>query len=120
MSKTFYSIQIDTISDNFEKIGSLLNIQRNENKSYWTYEMVHGDTSLDIKEGTVISHFLNILEGNYSRLLDLGIRGSDITFWITYEYDDQCNMEFHPEDTKRLDENGITLCVSCYQYDDQV
>ena len=115
MSKIFFRIEIDTILDNFEKIDAILNIQRNRNTGYWTYEIVHVDDFLNIKETTVISHFLNILEGKYSQLLKLRIQSSDITFWMVYEYDNECNMEFHPKETKRLGENGITLCVSCYR-----
>ena len=43
MSKIFFRIEIDTILDNFEKIDAILNIQRNRNTGYWTYEIVHVD-----------------------------------------------------------------------------
>jgi hypothetical protein len=115
MSKTFFSLEIDTKPENFEKIDTILKVSRDLSKNYWIYGIVHADAPLEITESTVISHFLNILEGNYSQLLSLGITSTNITIWMVYEYDDQCNMEFHSEDTKRLGDNGITLCVSCYQ-----
>lgn len=31
------------------------------------------------------------------------------------EYDDQCNMEFHPQELKKLSDNEIVLCISCWQ-----
>ena len=118
MSKIFYKLNIDTTPDNLEQINNLLGVKQNKNTGIWTYELIHADTPLAIQEDTVISHFLNIIEGKYDQLLRLGIKRENITLWIIYEYDNECNMEFHSEDTKRLGENGITLCVSCYQYSD--
>jgi hypothetical protein len=53
--------------------------------------------------------------GDYDKLWRIGIRTEDITIWHIYEHDGQCNLEFDPQRMKRLGENGITLCVSCYQ-----
>ena len=61
-----------------------------------------------------INQFLNILETKYSDLEKLNIEREHITFWMIYEYDHQCNMEFDPQRLKRIGENGITLCISCY------
>lgn len=62
-----------------------------------------------------INEFLDLLEGKYDQLLKIGIARDDITVWMLYEYDGQCNMEFLPEQMKRLGANGITLCVSCWE-----
>lgn len=29
--------------------------------------------------------------------------------------DQQCGMEFHPQQIKRLGESGIVMCIDCYQ-----
>jgi hypothetical protein len=57
-----------------------------------------------------------LLEGKYQQLADIGVDVEDITIWKYYEYDNgQCNMEFHPKVTKRLGDNGIVLCISCWE-----
>ena len=61
-----------------------------------------------------INNFLDILENKYEKLEDLGIQRNDISVWLFYEYDSQCNMEFDPLRLKRLGDNGITLCISCW------
>ncbi len=61
-----------------------------------------------------IHHFLDMLEGKYDQLKSMGISKEDISVWLLYEYDNQCNMEFLPDNLKRLGDNGISLCVSCW------
>ena len=62
-----------------------------------------------------IEYFLDLLEGNYEKLSLVGVERDDISIWLLYEYDQQCNMEFLPHNLKRMGENGIVLCVSCWQ-----
>lgn len=62
-----------------------------------------------------IDKFLSILNGHYAELENLGITRSEISIWIYYEYDEQCNLEFSPESMMRLGTEGITLCISCWQ-----
>ena len=62
-----------------------------------------------------INEFLDILEPNISKLEAIGIKRSDILIWKLYGYDQQCNMEFDPQRMKRLGDNGITLCISCWE-----
>lgn len=45
---------------------------------------------------------------NYFKMNELSIK-------IDYEYDEQCNMEFSPNELKKLGENGIILCISCWK-----
>ena len=61
-----------------------------------------------------INNFLDILEPKFNKLADLGVEKNAITFWYLYEYDQQCSMEFHPQEMKRLGESGITLCIDCW------
>ncbi|GGD72897.1 hypothetical protein GCM10011514_41230 [Emticicia aquatilis] len=63
-----------------------------------------------------INHFLNILEPKFQALESLGInrKNKDIVFWYIYEYEHQCNMEFHPEEMIRLGQAGIPLAISCF------
>ena len=59
--------------------------------------------------------FIDIMEDNLLKLENIGISIGMITFWYMYEYEQQCNMEFWPDITKRIGELGITLCVSCWE-----
>lgn len=62
-----------------------------------------------------INNFLDIIEPNYTELTKLGVTKDDILFWLVYEYDQQCAMEFHPQEMKRLGESGIGLNIDCHQ-----
>ena len=44
-----------------------------------------------------------------------GISREDISIWVLYEYEGQCNMEYDPESMKKLGESGILLCISCWE-----
>ena len=80
--------------------------------SIWTYEIeINGKD----KPYDFINNFLDILEPKFEELVKIQIDKDDITFWFLYEYDQQCNMEFNPREMKRLGENEITLCVSCWE-----
>jgi len=93
--------------DDFE-IMKKMGIQEH---SSWTYETIQMD---DDEYYDFINNFLNILEPKFNELENIGIRKSDITFWMLYEYDQQCNLEFNPNRLKRIGENDITLCISCW------
>ena len=79
--------------------------------SSWSYEVItkEKDPYFDF-----INNFLDILESKYVKLAELGVQRGDITIWNYYEYDQQCNMEFDPLRLKRLGDNGITFCISCW------
>ncbi|KOY86522.1 hypothetical protein AD998_10535 [bacterium 336/3] len=62
-----------------------------------------------------INIFLDILEPKFDALEKIGITNKDILFWLIYEYDQQCAMEFHPQEMKRLGELGISLNIDCHE-----
>ncbi|MBX3165339.1 MAG: hypothetical protein KF900_12765 [Bacteroidetes bacterium] len=112
-------IHFDPSVDTFNKLTTILGVQPSDdfadfpNKipSCWTYEVVDDkpDEYFDF-----INIFLDILETKYADLEKLNIKRDDITVWMLYEYDQQCNMEFDPARLKRLGDNGIKLCISCW------
>ncbi|WP_333601322.1 hypothetical protein [Flavobacterium sp.] len=114
--KYFYRLQI-SFSPNKETLSSLNSIlgieylTEDENPSEWWYKVEQNESD---EYFDFINQFLNILETKYSDLEKLNIKRDDITIWMIYEYDDQCNMAFDPQRLKRIGENGITLCISCY------
>lgn len=107
-------------------ISKILGIKPSFHSEDWYLEAFYDDLSIgsleddkNIEEGlepkSHISDFLDLLEGKYQQLAEIGVRREDITVWKYYEYDGQCNMEFHPDETKRLGENGIVLCITCWE-----
>ena len=113
-------IQTDNTADTFNNITYILGWtpkQPGKDKypdacyNVWSY-------SVDIGEADQYFDFINIfldrLEPKFINLEKLGVTKGNITFWLLYEYDQQCNMEFDPQRLKRLGDNGITLCISCW------
>jgi len=113
MSTSYYSIQIYCNTDDYLEINKILGVKSTdlEPSEIWSYEVTVGE---DDKYYDFISEFMDILQGNYEKLEKLGIKRSVISLWLIYEYDEQCNMEFDPMNLKRMGENGIGLCISCY------
>jgi hypothetical protein len=110
--KNYYSLRIN--SNNKEEIFMILGISSNfVNSDIWIYEVIEGeqDPYFDF-----INEFLNILDGKYESLSQIGISREDITIWLIYEYDNQCNLEFDPNLLYRLGKENIRLCISCYQF----
>jgi hypothetical protein len=108
--KRFYSLQICSIAEQIEKITDIIGVS-SSNKLEWKYELIEEESSDCIN---FIDCFLDLLENKYEQLNEIGITRDDISIWMLYEYDNQCNMEFSPNEMKRLGDNGITLCISCW------
>jgi hypothetical protein len=91
------------------------NNSKNNQYCSWEFNLIQEklDPPVDF-----VNTFLNILEGKYEELFKVGVEKSDITTWMYYEYDSQCNLEFSPQDLKRLGDNDISLCISCWQSND--
>lgn len=109
--KYFYKLEI-LCKDGPDLVTQVLKTEPSQVEDLcWIYEVVEqsGDEGYDF-----VDRFLGILEGKESALKNIGIDVGDILIWMFYEYDQQCNLEFSPEQMKRLGEAGITLCVSCW------
>ena len=78
----------------------------------WTYAF---DEEYEAPNYDFINQFLNIIEPHFIELQNIGINKQDILIWLNYEYDQQCAMEFHPEEMKRLGESGIVMNIDCFQ-----
>lgn len=119
----YYKLYIDTDGtiETYNKITQLLGLQPaainldskfSQPYSLWTYEV---DTNDDDEYFDFINQFLDILEPKFIDLEHFGVTKDDIIFWINYEFDQQCAMEFHPKEMKRLGESGIHLNIDCWQ-----
>jgi hypothetical protein len=78
----------------------------------WTLEFEEGSNDPPIN---FVDRFLELLDNKFDFLDSIGVSRDDITIWLLYEYDEQCNLEFSSKDLMRLGEAGIGLCVSCWQ-----
>ena len=115
----FYRLHIQTRSDEvYNQVSVILNLEptfpydEKELKRLW----IHGFE--DDKEDSYIDFinvYLNILEPKFEELESVGIKRDDISVWRIYGYNQQCSMEFSPTEMKRLAENGITLCIDCFE-----
>lgn len=119
----YYRLHIDSKNDSiiYRKITKILAIEPADFKedknnkdlnSLWTYSVEEKEEEPNYD---FINQFLDIIEPNLSELKKIGIDREDITFWMIYEYDQQCSMEFHPQEMKRLGESGIIMCIDCFQ-----
>ncbi len=107
-----YSIQIFQASEyQVKQIDEILGVKSSKDK-WWQCEVVQND---DGPPFFFVDTFLSILDGKYEQLKEIGISREDITFWVLYEYEDQCNLEFNPEEMAKMGKEGITLCISCWE-----
>lgn len=117
------SIHTDNTVETYNRISDLLGVQpmedtlndnSNDHYNIWTFEK-EDDENDDTPYFDFINNFLDLLEPKFEQLEKLGIKRDDISFWYLYGYDQQCGMEFHPKEMKRLGESGIVLCIDCWQ-----
>ncbi len=118
----YYRLHIDCKNKSiYDKITKVLGVAPNEDEgekknndfySLWTYAFDEKD------EGPCydfINNFLDIIEPKLPELEEIGVLKEDISFWMIYEYDKQCGMEFNSAEMKRLGESGIVLCIDCFE-----
>lgn len=119
----YYQLFINTVngSETFNAITNLLGLQPTETEkdklsedrySTWMYMVTEAeeDPYFDF-----INCFLDVLEPKFVELEKIGVAKDDILFWLLYEYDQQCAMEFHPKEMIRLGQSGIHLNIDCWQ-----
>jgi hypothetical protein len=93
-------------------VSSILNIEHNKfSENIWSLEIIENenDPYFDF-----INHFLNLLDNKYDLLNYIGVARTDISIWLLYTYDSQCNLEFLPKDLSRIGSEEISLSISCW------
>ncbi len=112
--KYIYSLKIHLNNkENKDKITNILKVSPTAlDDSLWELKLVQNESDSYID---FINHYLDILENKYDLLKSIDINREDISIWMLYEYDNQCNMEFLPSQLLRIGEHGITLCISCWE-----
>ena len=106
-----YILRINTVKEKYNIINTLLSVSPTSTKSYW--ELSLNENSYLYNKSII--YFLDLLEPNLEKLIQNGLNNENISIWYLYEYDEQCNLEFQPNELKRLGDAGITLCISCWK-----
>ena len=112
METLTYRLDINTEENFYETVSSIVGLQPENYRYGWSYEIEFEEQK---EYFDIIAKFLDCLEGKYDELQKLEIKNSDISIWIIYGYNNQCNMEFNPKTLERLGKRGITLCISCFE-----
>jgi hypothetical protein len=118
----YYQLFIDTDnnSETYNGVTELLGLQPTEYEdgkiskdrySTWMYMVTEAKTDPCFD---FINNFLDILEPKFDDLEKFGVTRDKILFWMLYEYDQQCGMEFHPQEMTRLGQSGIHLNIDCW------
>jgi hypothetical protein len=95
-----------------EQVAQVVQTPSSKDSGSWVLELEERPNDPVIP---FVDLFLCLIEDKFDLLEGIGVSRDDITIWLLYEYDEQCNMEFSAADLKRLGEAGIALCVSCWQ-----
>lgn len=116
-----YWLHINTNNEQtYNAVSTIMKVEPEPNEESWFNKNLYQTWSykaVETEDDPVcdfIECFLNLLEDKYEVLAKHGIKRTDILFWLVYEYDQQCAMEFHPQQMKRLGENGIILNIDCH------
>lgn len=118
----YYQLFIDTDHDSetYNSVSELLGLQPTEDErkriskdrySTWMYMVTVSESEPPFD---FINNFLDILEPKFGELENIGVTRDKILFWMLYEYDQQCCMEFHPQEMIRLGQSGIHLNIDCW------
>ncbi|MEH2423074.1 MAG: hypothetical protein V7K48_19825 [Nostoc sp.] len=107
-------MRINCGKDKIKIVNDILGIDTNSNNCYWEQILVKEAFNSPVN---FVDIFLNLLEDKYQKLSILEVHKDDISVWMYYKYEQQCNISFSPKDMKRLGDNQITLCISCWESD---
>ena len=116
MIQVFYNLNITLPDANLSgAVSGLLGVQPVDTSRQWRY------TLLETKDNFIdfMTVFLDLLEGKYLALEQLGVTRQDIYFHAEYQYGNQCNAEWEPDRLRRMGENGIDLSVSARWLEDR-
>jgi len=108
---SFYRLLIQCDLGKKEKIEAVLGESNDVPGIGWGMLIEEGSPTFN----QALSLFIDLIDNNLLKLKEIGVSTSEISFWYMYEYEQQCNMEFSPDVTKRIGELGVVLCVSCWE-----
>lgn len=94
---SFYKILILCDPEKKLLIDDILGISTEDPKIGWSLVIEESSPKFNV----ALHLFIDITKKNLTRLNEVGISIEMITFWYMYEYEQQCNMEFEPDITKK-------------------
>jgi hypothetical protein len=110
--KDTYELRIKCGDTPIKEVEGLLGRNSsNTDSAYWEW-LIENDS----KPSEAFSLFLDLLTNQYDGLAKIGISRENISIWRNYQYDQECNLEISPEQMRSLGEQGIVLCISCWQH----
>lgn len=113
MARYLYQLRIAS-GDPFE-IARVVNMpSQGDDDVCWVIEVAEAD---DDPPYDYVNEFIGIVEGRYEELQAIGVSRADVSVWVLYEYEQQCNIELRPADMEKLGKNGVTWCLSCWEQD---
>jgi hypothetical protein len=107
-----YQYILRIVGKNSSEIARILGPSSDPTEQWWAFQKEEGPSD---PPTPFVDVFLGVLQDKFSALENIGVARDDITIWLLYEYDDQCNLEFSARDLKLLGNARISLCVSCWQ-----
>ena len=111
--KLNYWLSIEAKNHLHHAITEILGVESNQSKGdnwLWIVTQNENDQYFDF-----INVFVDLLTSRKQKLQEFGITFADISIWMIYWHDGQCNMEFDPERMKKIGNAGINLCITCYE-----
>jgi len=108
---TEYVLKIEASKDKFSEISRILKVEPSKSKFFWELS-IDENNDLYVK---AIDYFISIIENKFQELKELDINNDNISVWFYKSYTGQCNIEFSPSEMKKLSQNDITLCISCWE-----
>ena len=109
MSSLYYQLRINCNSTQQELVSVILGVTPTTTDP-WLFEKEAGQVA-----GDGISYLVSFLSGKFERLAELGIKRDDVSVWMLYAYQNQCNLELAPTQLELLVREGLHLCISCYE-----
>ena len=115
----YFRLEIDLPDDvKVEEVSTILGfrptIPRSEDGDLWMVENEAPDEEPEDGWVHYITKYCESVRHGIADLERLGISSDYISIWMLYEYDQQCNMEFTPDEMKAIGDLGITFCISCW------
>ena len=108
---SFYRLLIQCDIEKKKEIDIILGESNDDPEIGWSL-IIEEDSP---RFNQALNFFIDLIETNLIKLKNIGVSIDMITFWYMYEYEQQCNMEFWPDVTKRMGELGVVLCISCWE-----
>jgi len=109
----YYSLRISISNiEQIDQINRILEVKSNYPEVGWGLEIIKENNYFEFN---FTDYFLSILKEKDVELKDINITPDDISIWVLYEYQDQCNLEFNSVDLTKIGSAGISLCISCWE-----